>query len=210
MVPLVWVIIGCGNGLSPNGTKPFLQSMLTYHQWYTHKHCCIKEYLKGSVMKCKLHFLMADILLRQISYTAQIAYHDQVVKWKHFPHCWSFVRGIHQSLMDSPHKGQWHMSFDVFFQLHLIKRLSKQSRCQWFGMPLGSLWRHYYGQQELFWGNKSSSPSLPKENLKNPNDQIALWFPLSFCRYILTIREESTDNFNGQVAPRTTRLSKML
>ena len=33
-------------------------------------------------------------------------------------------------------------SFDVLFDLRLNKRLSKQSRGQWFDMPLGSLWRH--------------------------------------------------------------------
>ena len=29
--------------------------------------------------------------------------HDDVIKWKHFPRNWPFVRGIHRS----PHKGQW-------------------------------------------------------------------------------------------------------
>ena len=34
-------------------------------------------------------------------------------------------------------------SFDVFFHLHLKKRLSKLSRCWWFETPWRSLWRHY-------------------------------------------------------------------
>ena len=33
--------------------------------------------------------------------------HDDVIKWKHFPRYWPFVRGIHRSPVDSPHKGQW-------------------------------------------------------------------------------------------------------
>ena len=33
--------------------------------------------------------------------------HDDVIKWKHFPRYWSFVRGIHRSPVNSPHKGQW-------------------------------------------------------------------------------------------------------
>ena len=33
--------------------------------------------------------------------------HDEVIKWKHFPRYWQFVRGIHRSLANSPHKGQW-------------------------------------------------------------------------------------------------------
>ena len=33
--------------------------------------------------------------------------HDDVIKWEHFPRYWPFVRGIHRSSMNSPHKGQW-------------------------------------------------------------------------------------------------------
>ena len=38
--------------------------------------------------------------------TNNIIYHDDVIKWKHFPRYWSLVRGIHQSPVNSPHKGQ--------------------------------------------------------------------------------------------------------
>ena len=34
-------------------------------------------------------------------------YHDDVIKWKHFLCYWPFVLGIHQSPVNSPHKGQW-------------------------------------------------------------------------------------------------------
>ena len=34
-------------------------------------------------------------------------HHDDVIKWKHFPRCWPFVRGIHRSPVKSPLKGQW-------------------------------------------------------------------------------------------------------
>ena len=34
-------------------------------------------------------------------------YHDDVIKWKHFPCYWPFVRGIHRSPVNSTHKGQW-------------------------------------------------------------------------------------------------------
>ena len=36
-----------------------------------------------------------------------ISSHDDVIKWKHFPRYWPFVRGIHRSLANSPYKGQW-------------------------------------------------------------------------------------------------------
>ena len=31
---------------------------------------------------------------------------DDVIKWKHFPRYWPFVRGIHRSPVNSPHKDQ--------------------------------------------------------------------------------------------------------
>ena len=34
-------------------------------------------------------------------------YHDDVIKWKHFPRNWPFVREMHRSPVNFPHKGQW-------------------------------------------------------------------------------------------------------
>ena len=34
-------------------------------------------------------------------------FHDDVIKWKHFPRYWPFARGNHQSPVDTPHKVQW-------------------------------------------------------------------------------------------------------
>ena len=50
-----------------------------------------------------------------------------------------FVRGIHRSPVNSPHKGQWR---DVFIDLSLNKRSSNKSRGWWFETPSRSLWRH--------------------------------------------------------------------
>ena len=33
--------------------------------------------------------------------------HDDVIKWKHFPRNWPFVRRIRRSPVYSPHRGQW-------------------------------------------------------------------------------------------------------
>ena len=37
--------------------------------------------------------------------------HDDVIKWEHFPRYWPFVRGIHRSPVNFPHKGQWRWAF---------------------------------------------------------------------------------------------------
>ena len=56
--------------------------------------------------------------------------HDDVINWKHFPRYWPFVRGIHRSPVNSPHKGQWRGAL-MLFLFALNKRLSKQSRGWW-------------------------------------------------------------------------------
>ena len=40
--------------------------------------------------------------------TRSMQWHDDVIKWKHFPRYWPFVRGIHRSPVNSQHKGQSH------------------------------------------------------------------------------------------------------
>ena len=43
----------------------------------------------------------------RLAITTKVVLHDDVMKWKHFPRYWPFVRGIHRSPVNSPHKGQW-------------------------------------------------------------------------------------------------------
>ena len=62
-------------------------------------------------------------------------YSYDVMKWKHFPRYWPFVRRI-------PHTKASDTEFDVFFDLRLNKRLSKQSCGWWFETPSPQLWRH--------------------------------------------------------------------
>ena len=51
----------------------------------------------GSIMRLILAMILGTVSQE----------HDGVIKWKHFPRYWSFVRGIHRSPADSPHKDQW-------------------------------------------------------------------------------------------------------
>ena len=68
--------------------------------------------------------------------------HDDVIKWRHFPRYWPFVRGIHRSPVNSPHKGQWRVTLMISLICDLNKRLSKQLWGWWFETPSRSLWRH--------------------------------------------------------------------
>ena len=60
------------------------------------------NFLRQSVYQC-CQFLSSAWI-----YTPTIwQHHDDVIKWKHFPRYWPFVRGIHRSPVNSAHKGQW-------------------------------------------------------------------------------------------------------
>ena len=57
----------------------------------------------------QLHSNWVDVLIIPfiIIQIWNLTSHDYVIKWKHFPCNWPFVRGIYRSPVNSPHKGQW-------------------------------------------------------------------------------------------------------
>ena len=71
--------------------------------------------------------------------------HDDVIKWKHFPRYWPFVRGIHRSPVNSHHKGQWRGASMFYLICTWINdwanRLSK-SWGWWSERSSRLLWRH--------------------------------------------------------------------
>ena len=67
-------------------------------------------------------------------------FHDDVILRKYFLRYWPFVRGIYRSPVDYPYKGRWFGASMCFFDVHLNKRLSKQSICRWFRTHRRSLW----------------------------------------------------------------------
>ena len=71
------------------------------------------------------------------------------IKWKHCPRYWPFVWGIHRWI---PLTKASDADFDVFFDMHLNKRLSKQSWCWLFETSSRSLWRHCNGKS-LIWNH---------------------------------------------------------
>ena len=52
--------------------------------------------------------VVADVIRQSMWKLGVLAWkYDEVIKWKHFPRNWPFVRGFHRSPVNSPHKGQW-------------------------------------------------------------------------------------------------------
>ena len=79
----------------------------------THRHCTlnIDSSEAQSHVICYRGIHGETSLDRSKVLTAQTdtkACHDDVIKWKPFPRYWPFVREIHRSLVNFPHKGQRH------------------------------------------------------------------------------------------------------
>ena len=90
-------IIGTNTGIlliGPLGTN-FSDILIDVHTFSLKK-----MHLKMSSGKWRPFCLDLNVL--QVFHPYSLC-HDDVIKWKHFPHYWPFVRGIHRSR----HKGQW-------------------------------------------------------------------------------------------------------
>ena len=74
--------------------------------------------------------------------------------WRHqmetFSALWPFVREIHRSPVNSPHKGQWRGALMFSLICIWISLLSKQSWGWWFETLCRPLWRHCNASGAIF------------------------------------------------------------
>ena len=92
--PMEWVVHGCHLGDQWDG-RPMI--------WGTNE---MGDQWDGGPMRWGTN----DVHPKQTPTAAQ----DDVIKWKHFPRYWPFVWGIHRSVVNSPHKGQWRGALIMF------------------------------------------------------------------------------------------------
>ena len=80
-------------------------------------------------------------------------------------------------------------NFDVFFDLHLKKRLSKQSRCRWFETPLHSLciWPHYNGDQLITLKSLFTSGNIVIAEYFHNDEPLLSTITVSFVMILLCI-----------------------
>ena len=65
------------------------------------------EVVVGEIHFSPVHFIHKISMYCSVPGSDWCVSHDDVIKWKHFPRYWPFVRGIHRAPVNSPHKGQW-------------------------------------------------------------------------------------------------------
>ena len=105
-------------------------------------HLKYKDELLGvfsSLTVCRLRVRLCPWLIVGLC----VSLDDDVIKWKHFPRNWPFVRRIHRSPVNSSHKGQWRGA--LMFSLICVwinDWVNKQSWGWWFETLARPLWRH--------------------------------------------------------------------
>ena len=96
---------------------------------------------------CVIKYKRAQSLADELAFIPHLNHaetHDDVIEWKHFS-VTGPLWGNPPVSGGFPSQRPVTRSFDVFFDLRMNKRLSSQSRCQWFETPSRSLWRHCNG-----------------------------------------------------------------
>ena len=139
------------------------------------------QWERSFLWKLRCHWLKG---LRHLQ-TQHPAIHDDVIKWRHFPRHWPFVRGFHRSPVNSLHKGQWRGA--LMFSLI----------CVWINgwvnnREAGDLRRyrahykvtvmHYFGDthQKRFWSGRHSEHR--RGYPAHPNQALTLCISFYFLR----------------------------
>ena len=90
----------------------------SFHLWQSHllpsRSCrhvapsqtsCSKPFHGVVWRKCPRNHYPWDLAVQEVHWGHHCGF--GIIKWKHFPRYWPFVRGIYQSLVNCPNKGQW-------------------------------------------------------------------------------------------------------
>ena len=140
--------------------------MQTEIKWPTVCRGHSKMYLRNENIRSTGPISLSKYMSTRVQWTI---YHDDVIKWKHFPRYWPFLRGIHRSTVNSPHKGQWRGA--LMFSLI----------CVWINgwvtnREAGDL-RHYRGHYDV--------TVMYHHCMGNPNVPHRVWYEIwFFIRYM--------------------------
>ena len=83
---------------------PYIRGVMT---WIGSKYSALPIHRGNFSQNNARNTLITRPLGRYVGVFSEVCEHDDVIKWKHFPRNWPFVRWIHRSPVNSPHKGQW-------------------------------------------------------------------------------------------------------
>ena len=84
-----------------------MDSLQSQHGWVIIRTINVGLFYIYSPTFLRYNHWSLEVISSHILLSEGLLIHDDVIKWKHFPRYWPFVRVIHRSPVNSPHKGQW-------------------------------------------------------------------------------------------------------
>ena len=90
-----------------------LYCFLIFYIWWVPDTVCVQQIWISYLLVTRVHVWSPSVRGHHLSLcpgrtmSGQVHPHDDVIKRKHFPYYWPFMQEIHQSPVNSHHKGQW-------------------------------------------------------------------------------------------------------
>ena len=141
--------------------------------------CCMRYYFTlGRVIPRNYH-----IILKPSALIWKTRTHDDVIKWKHFPRYWPFVRGIHRSPVNSPHKGQWRVALMFSLIWAWINGWVNNGEAS----NLRRHRTHYDVNVMLIWKTRTRPLSLPRQCLSQWKETLHLPRLFSLSQILLSL-----------------------
>ena len=108
--------------IEQNGYKAHIQTLQFRFHWYQRSKISMTRHKEGNrqfetneyvemngmdALRSHIFTIAQSTRKPRESLICTTLTHDDVIKWNHLPRCYPFVKGIHQSPLNSPHKSQW-------------------------------------------------------------------------------------------------------
>ena len=125
------------NSLVPSGNKSLAEPILTQTDFMFCRIYCAYYFVNSSLLTNTVSFPWNESTTKsntKMHLCQSLWSHDVVIKWKHFPRYWPFVRGIHRHPWIPPPPPT--KASDAEFWCFLW------SWGWWFERPSRSIWRH--------------------------------------------------------------------
>ena len=104
-----WLVVrGIHRWLDSTHKRPVFRKVFPCHDFVRTNAICIFIAYTNFRNIILIRWILITVINHSIRNTnTYYLNHNDVIKWKHFPRYWPFMRGIHRSTVNFPHKGQW-------------------------------------------------------------------------------------------------------
>ena len=113
--------------------------------------------------------------------------YDDIIRWKHFPHYWPFVWGIHLSPVNSQHKGQWRRALMFSLICVWIKGWVTNRESGDYDISVMMWWQPNGLHKEIVSSSITYIRQIhPYGGLLSPSDSLVTYWPFHQVAHVIT------------------------